>query len=75
MYLKLKIRCTCGCSYTSNQDVTAEKIACPNCKLEHPYSDKIISMLKTAKDIPDGSILEGISTSVISFNEEWCSPQ
>lgn len=70
MFLKFKISCTCGCSYTISDDISTSKIICPNCGAEYPYSDKIISILNTAKEIPDGcSFNNEYSISVISALE------
>lgn len=53
MFLKLKISCNCRCSYYLNEAISADKISCPNCGKEHPYSKEILSMLHTAKEIQD----------------------
>lgn len=71
MFLKFKISCSCHCEYTVREEVTTKKIVCPNCGLEYPYSDKLISILNTAKDIPEGTFLsDDIRTKVISFAED-----
>lgn len=70
MFLKFKIDCTCHCEYTANENISTSKIVCPNCGLEYPYSDKLLSILKTAKDIPDGNRFnKEIQTTVISEQE------
>lgn len=56
MFLKFQITCTCYSRYTVNEDISTGKIICPNCGLEYPYSDKVLSILKTAKETPDGDI-------------------
>ena len=50
--------------------ISTDKVVCPNCGKEHPYSHKIISMLHAANEIDDGNVpgVETIKTSVIS---EW----
>ncbi len=53
MFLKLKVSCNCRCSYYLNEAISADKISCPNCGKEHPYSKEILSMLHTAKEIQD----------------------
>lgn len=70
MFLKLKVSCNCRCSYYLNEAISADKISCPNCGKEHPYSKEILSMLHTANEIDDGNVpgVETIKTSVIS---EW----
>lgn len=75
MFLKFKISCTCGCCYSSNENISVTKIICPNCGLEHPYSDKLLEMLKTAKEIPDGKPFDDVRTSVISFEEDMKNHQ
>ena len=71
MFLKFKISCTCGCGYSANENISTDKIICPNCGIEYPYSAKLISILKTAKDIPSGNILDDkIETRVISSAED-----
>ena len=72
MFLKFQITCTCHNRYTVNENVSADKIVCPNCGLEYPYSDKVLSMLKTAKEIPEGNITSDkeCCISVLSLGEE-----
>lgn len=71
MFLKVKIECPCNCSYTANEEIITSKITCPNCGKEYPYSDKVISMLKLAKEIPDGNYFDSEhSISVISISED-----
>ena len=53
MFLKLKVSCNCRCSYYLNEAISADKISCPNCGKEHPYSKEILSMRHTAKEIQD----------------------
>ena len=71
MFLKFKIFCTCHCEYTANENISTSKIICPNCGLEYPYSDKLLAILNTAKDIPDGEFLSNeVQIKVISFEED-----
>ena len=72
MFLKFQITCTCHNRYTVNEDISADKIICPNCGLEYPYSDKVLSMLKTAKEIPGGDITSDkeCRISVLPLGEE-----
>lgn len=72
MFLKFQITCTCHNRYTVNESVSADKIICPNCGLEYPYSDKVLSILKTAKEIPEGNITSDkkCCISVLSLREE-----
>lgn len=72
MFLKFQITCTCHNRYTVNESVSADKIVCPNCGLEYPYSDKVLSILKTAKEIPEGNITSDkeCCISVLSLGEE-----
>lgn len=63
MFFKLQIMCTCHCEYSMRENINTEKIVCPNCGLEHPHSAKLISMLKTAAEMPGG----------VSFAEEVCT--
>lgn len=53
MFLQIKVACNCRCSYYLNEAISADKISCPNCGKEHPYSKEILSMLHTAKEIQD----------------------
>lgn len=53
MFLQIKVSCNCRCSYYLNEAISADRISCPNCGKEHPYSKEILSMLHTAKEIQD----------------------
>ncbi len=53
MFLQIKVSCNCRCSYYLNEAISADKISCPNCGKEHPYSKEILSMLHTANEIQD----------------------
>lgn len=76
MFLKFKISCTCHCEYTVNDELSTNKIVCPNCGMEYPHSAKLISILNTAKDIPDGEFLSGeVRTRVISSEEDMKNHQ
>lgn len=55
MFLRVKVFCTCQCEYVVDENISTAKIACPNCGLEHPYSNELLSMLNSAKKIPDGN--------------------
>lgn len=67
MSISFKISCTCFCEYTINDKVCTNKICCSNCGTEYPYSDKLISVIKTASEIPDGNLAaEEIETKIIS---------
>ena len=67
MFLKFKLSCPCNCEYTVNEDIRTGKIVCPNCGLEYPHSAKLLSVLSTAKDIPDGEAFPtDIKITVIS---------
>lgn len=72
MLLKFQITCTCYSRYTVNEDISTSKIVCPNCGLEYPYSDKVLSILKTAKEIPAGNITSDkeCCIGVLSLAEE-----
>lgn len=63
MFLKFQITCTCYSKYTVSEDISTSKIVCTNCGLEYPHSDKVLSILKTAKEIPEGNI---------AFDKECC---
>lgn len=76
MELKFKISCTCHCQYTVNEELSTDKIICPNCGIEYPNSAKLIAILNTAKDIPDGNLFnKEIETRVISSDEDMKKPQ
>ncbi len=67
MSISFKICCTCLCEYTVNSKICTDKIICPNCRTEYPHSDKLISVIKTASEIPNGNLaMEEIETKVIS---------
>lgn len=70
MFLKFQITCTCHSRYTVNENVSTDKIICPNCSLEYPYSGKVLSMLKTAKEIPSTTSFEECNIKVISEFED-----
>ena len=53
MFLQIKVSCNYRCSYYLNEAISADKISCPNCGKEHPYSKEILSMLHTANEIQD----------------------
>lgn len=72
MFLKFKISCTCNCEYTVCEEARISKIVCPNCGIEYPYSNKLLSILNIAKDIPDGSFLNNeVSIKAISYDEDF----
>lgn len=76
MELKFKISCTCHCQYTVNEELSTDKIICPNCGIEYPNSAKLIAVLNTAKDIPGGNLFnKEIETRVISSDEDMKKPQ
>lgn len=56
MFLKFQISCACHCKYSVNENIDTDKIICPNCNLEYPYSAKVLSILKTAKEIPESDM-------------------
>lgn len=70
MFFKFQIFCTCHSEYTVNEDISTNKIVCPNCNLEYPYSAKVLSILKTAKEIPDNEAFGETSIKVISAEED-----
>lgn len=45
------IHCGCGCKYEINQNITVDKISCPNCGAEYEYSEEMVKRLKLAKNI------------------------
>ena len=53
MFLQIKVSCNCRCNYYLNEAISADKISCPNCGKEHPYSKEILSILHTANEIQD----------------------
>ena len=73
MFLQIKVACNCRCNYYLNEAISANKISCPNCGKEHPYSKEILSMLHTANEIQDVTDStdalgqDSISTTVISW--------
>ncbi len=66
--LSFKISCTCGCAYSINEDINVDKVACPNCGLPHPHSDKLISVLKLSSEIPGACSEEDVFIKVMSQN-------
>lgn len=38
MFIKIKVSCPCHCTYTVNEDINSDKVICPNCGKEYPYS-------------------------------------
>lgn len=76
MELKFQISCTCRCKYNVNEKLSTDKIVCPNCGMEYPHSAKLIAILNTAKDIPEGEFLsDDFKTEVISSDEDMKMPQ
>lgn len=71
MFIKFKISCPCGCNYFINENISKDKLSCPNCGLEYKYSENVIKALKLLKEIPDcnPTSLE-TSIQVISLNED-----
>ncbi len=65
MWLRFKISCACQCSYSIGENISLDKIVCPNCGLEHPHSEKLLSILKTADSIIDYGSDDDVQTSVI----------
>lgn len=45
------IHCKCGCKYEVNQNITMDKISCPNCGTEYEHSEEMVNRLKLAKNI------------------------
>ncbi len=70
MFIKIKISCPCHCSYVVNENINSNQVVCPNCGIEYPYSEKLASMLRLAKEIPDGDCLSEHSAKVISLSED-----
>ena len=70
MNLKFKIFCTCGCEYTTNECICASRVICPNCGVEYPFSQKLISVLKEAKEIPDGCFFNNEHRIEVISSEE-----
>ncbi len=73
MDLRLKIGCTCYCSYCVSDKISEKEVRCPNCGRIPSYSAKLIEMLNVAKEIPDVEKLEGgkdISIHVLSIEEQ-----
>lgn len=72
MFLKVKIKCSCDCVYIVDENISTTTISCPNCGEKHPCSDKLISMLKLAKEIPDGNFFSTTeyAAKVISSSED-----
>jgi DNA-directed RNA polymerase subunit M/transcription elongation factor TFIIS len=75
MFIKIRISCPCHCSYIVNENINSDKVVCPNCGSEYPYSEKLASMLRLAKEIPEGECLSEHSVQVISLSEDMNSRQ
>lgn len=43
------IHCKCGCKYEVNQNITMDKISCPNCGTEYEHSEQVLKRLRLAK--------------------------
>lgn len=69
MLLRTKFTCKCGCTYEVDENISLDKIACPNCGMVHEYSDQIIKNLKLAKTIDD-STAERIWKNILSQSDE-----
>lgn len=50
MFLQIKVSCNCRCSYYLNEAISADKISCPNCGKEHPYSKEILKLYHAYND-------------------------
>lgn len=73
MDIKLKIKCSCFCSYVVSENISKEEISCPNCGKIPSYSENLVKMLKIAKEIPDIEKVENghdISIYVLSIEEQ-----
>lgn len=68
MDLKLKIRCSCLCSYTISNTLSLEKISCPNCGKIPSCSSKVVELMNIASQIPDVEKDEYISISFEDTN-------
>lgn len=66
MFLGFRVSCTCNCTYSISEKISVDKIVCPNCGLPHPYSDKLIDILKIADEIPGACSVKDVFTEVIS---------
>lgn len=73
MDIKFKISCPCFCSYCVSDNITVKEIRCPNCGMVPSFSEKLVELLKIAKEIPHSDCFEdghGMSIRVLSFLEE-----
>lgn len=71
MELKIKFKCTCGCSYTMDEHTNAKEVVCPNCGKVVTESNKFISIFKIANEIKQPDIFEQeVYFQVTSFSEE-----
>lgn len=51
MDIKLKIKCSCYCSYVVSENISQEEVSCPNCGKIPSYSENLVKMLKIAREI------------------------
>lgn len=78
MLLKFKITCRCGCTYTISESICTDKVSCSNCGAVHPYSEKLLLMLKTAAEIQvehNGFFDNSFDISVINPWDEILRPK
>lgn len=55
MYLKVKVRCECGCLSEFDNQTTANKICCSNYgnEMQPDISEKVLLLLHTMNEIPE----------------------
>lgn len=56
MYMAFKIKCKCGSTFVVNTRISTETVNCPNCGLKSPFSEKVLTILKTASEIVEDPI-------------------
>lgn len=69
MLLRTKFICKCGCTYEVDENISLDKIACPNCGMVHEYSDQIVRNLKLFKSIDD-STADKVLKNILSQDDE-----
>lgn len=69
------IHCKCGCKYEVNQNITMDKISCPNCGTKYEHSEQVLKRLRLAKTIDSNTELKIWSHILAESTEEFLKPE
>lgn len=71
MFLKMRVKCKCFCSYEISNTYNQKEVKCPNCGFVVEDSAKIIELLQKADQIKDTNFLsDKITYQFVTESEE-----